>query len=177
MAAAEELFYAVIQKLRQFAENAEQDQLVLITDALEKEVEKFVLEHWFRRFNDVRYDLQDVKNEFETAILKLYMDRFERFFYNMEKVCRLLSCFGFSSEAVRLNDISTRIKGISDKLDAIKNEKDSFLSTRSRLKSKYSSRDDVFKLLEKDLESLIIVFKNALQQLKLELVRLGIGYM
>ncbi|XWS30446.1 hypothetical protein CRYUN_Cryun24cG0118500 [Craigia yunnanensis] len=147
----EALVVSIIQQLvKVTAENAQQE-LMLVT-GVEKEVEKLqsnlkaiqcVLEDaeekqirdrsvrlWIERLKEVGYDMEDVLDEWKTAILKLKIDGVESF-YVKKKICSFLTCFAGCSQVVRRHDIATKIKEINEELDEIAKDKDRYELTKS----------------------------------------------
>ncbi|XVF60183.1 hypothetical protein PTKIN_Ptkin08bG0024100 [Pterospermum kingtungense] len=90
----------------------------VVEDAEEKQIVDKGVKLWLARLKAVAYDMEDVVDEWKTAILKLEIDR-------AEKVCSFLSCFAWCRQIVRRHDIAAKIKGINEELDVIAQEKDS----------------------------------------------------
>ncbi|XVF60184.1 hypothetical protein PTKIN_Ptkin08bG0024200 [Pterospermum kingtungense] len=150
---AEALVSAIIQQLANvIADNAKQEwRLVtgvdrqvqklqrnfeaiqcLLEDAEERQFEEKSVERWLSRLKEVAYDMEDVVDEWKTAVLKLEIDGVESI-YVKKKVCSFLSCFACCRQVVRRHDIAAKIKEINEELDVIAQEKDRYeLARRER---------------------------------------------
>ncbi|KAK8633973.1 hypothetical protein V6N13_014802 [Hibiscus sabdariffa] len=84
------------------------------------------VKHWLDKFRDVSYDMEDVLDDWETAVLRLQRDGVESCTscsVRKWKVCPFISCFSSGSQIVRRYDIATKIKEINEELDQIVNDK------------------------------------------------------
>ncbi|XVF30981.1 hypothetical protein REPUB_Repub16aG0106000 [Reevesia pubescens] len=104
-----------------------------LEDAEEKQYSDKRLKHWLQRFKQVSYDMEDVLDDWKTAIQKLRTaDEAETstttFVPTYWKVCEpFVSCFSFvSDQLVRRHDIATRIKEINEDLEQIVKDKKKF---------------------------------------------------
>ncbi|XVF30986.1 hypothetical protein REPUB_Repub16aG0106400 [Reevesia pubescens] len=102
-----------------------------LEDAEEKQYSDKRLKHWLQRFKQVSYDMEDVLDDWKTAIQKLTADDSETsttFVPTYWKVCDpLVSCFSFvSDQLVRRHDIATRIKEINEELEQIVKDNNNF---------------------------------------------------
>ncbi|KAK8487924.1 hypothetical protein V6N11_014381 [Hibiscus sabdariffa] len=94
--------------------------------AEEKEYLDKRVKHWLDKFKDVSYDMEDVLDDWETAVLSLQRDGVESCSscsVRKWKVCPFISCFSSGSQIVRRYDIATKIKEINEEVDQIVNDK------------------------------------------------------
>ncbi|KAL5757624.1 hypothetical protein ACOSP7_020235 [Xanthoceras sorbifolium] len=103
----------------------------VLEDAECKQVEEAAVGDWLHKFKDLSYDIDDVLDEWNTAIQKLRIMEGENASKLVTKVCSLMSCYRFCGRRVVIHhDIANKIKGINQKLDVIATEKYGFdLST------------------------------------------------
>ncbi|KAL4379027.1 hypothetical protein GQ457_02G033530 [Hibiscus cannabinus] len=105
--------------------------------AEEKEYLDKRVKHWLDKFKDVSYDMEDVLDDWETAVLSLQRDGVESCSscsVRKWKVCPFISCFSSGSQIVRRYDIATKIKEINEELDQIVNDKVRFELTKKETK-------------------------------------------
>ncbi|GMI79133.1 hypothetical protein like AT3G14470 [Hibiscus trionum] len=84
------------------------------------------VKHWLDKFKDVSYDMEDVLDDWETAVLRLQTHGVEStssVSVRKWKVCPFISCFSTGSQIVKRYDIATKIKEINEELDQIVNDK------------------------------------------------------
>ncbi|XP_039046059.1 putative disease resistance protein RGA3 [Hibiscus syriacus] len=91
-----------------------------LEDAEEREYQDKRVKHWLDKFRDVSYDMEDVLDDWETAVRQLQRDGGS---VPKWKVCPFLSCFSSGSQTVMRYGIATKIKGINEQLDQIVNDK------------------------------------------------------
>lgn len=96
----------------------------VLADAEKKQVKEKTVEQWLQRLQEVVYEMDDVLNEWSTALLKIEIEGLENATGPQEKVCFFLSlpCFCFRRVALR-RDIAIRIQGINKELDVIASDK------------------------------------------------------
>ncbi|KAK6243391.1 hypothetical protein QUC31_009800 [Theobroma cacao] len=90
-----------------------------LEDAEEKQFINKRVQHWLDRFKQVAYDMEDVLDDWKTALDKLQTDGAETSSVPKRKVCPFVSCFSFGSQVARRHDIATRTKDINEELDKI----------------------------------------------------------
>ncbi|XP_022775512.1 putative disease resistance protein RGA3 [Durio zibethinus] len=154
---AEALVSSILKKLAAITiENARQE-LKLVTD-VEKEVEKLEsnfkaihdaledaeekqivekdVKGWLDKLKEVSYDMEDVLDEWSTALSKLQTDpELVASASTPERmVCPFISCFSFGRRVVRRHDIAIKIKGINERLDEIAKEKERYHLTKRETK-------------------------------------------
>ncbi|OMO69136.1 Disease resistance protein [Corchorus olitorius] len=165
---AEALVVAILQQLATVTAQSASRQLRLITgveaeienlesnfkaiqcvleDAEEKQLVNKSVGLWLERLKQVSYDMEDVLDEWQTALQKLDQtepaDQVEVFI--KKKVCPFISCFQssrqvvrrhqFPHQVVRRHDIAVKITKINGELDKIAREKERYqLTIRSEVK-------------------------------------------
>uniref|UniRef100_A0A6N2MJY1 NB-ARC domain-containing protein n=1 Tax=Salix viminalis TaxID=40686 RepID=A0A6N2MJY1_SALVM len=95
----------------------------VLEDAERKQVKDKAVRVWLDKLKDVCYDMDDVLDEWSTAILTWEMD--EENTRSLKKMrCSFMRspCFG-CNQVVRRRDIALKIKAVSEKLDEIAKEK------------------------------------------------------
>ncbi|KAL5757762.1 hypothetical protein ACOSP7_020373 [Xanthoceras sorbifolium] len=103
----------------------------VLADAEKRQVKEKAVGVWLDKLKDASYDMDDVLDEWNTAILKLQIEGVENAQIPKKKVCFVFSspCFCFRQVALR-RDISLKIKKINENLDSIAIDKDKYsLST------------------------------------------------
>ncbi|XWS30461.1 hypothetical protein CRYUN_Cryun24cG0119700 [Craigia yunnanensis] len=123
------LVTGVEKEVNKLESNLKAIQCVL-EDAEEKQIVQKSIKLWIERLKEVAYDMDDVLDEWNTAILKLKIDGVESF-YVKKKVCSFLSCFAGCRQVVRRHDIATKIKEINEDVDVIAKDKDMYQLTKS----------------------------------------------
>ncbi|XVF30985.1 hypothetical protein REPUB_Repub16aG0106300 [Reevesia pubescens] len=132
-----------------------------LEDAEERQYSDKRLKHWLERFKQVSYDMEDVLDDWKTALQELQTpDEAETntttFVPKYWKVCDpFVSCFSFGSDQlVRRHDIATRIKEINEELEQIVKDKANFELIKREIKeakrSEFTSFVDVSELLGRD---------------------------
>ncbi|XP_044496007.1 putative disease resistance protein RGA3 [Mangifera indica] len=98
----------------------------VLFDAEQKQMKEEAVRVWLHRLKDVCYDMEDVLDEWHTAILKLRIEggHDHNALAPKKKVCCFFPspCFGFKEVLLRC-DIAVKITDINKKLDAIAKEK------------------------------------------------------
>ncbi|KAH7565425.1 hypothetical protein JRO89_XS09G0205100 [Xanthoceras sorbifolium] len=105
----------------------------VLEDAECKQVKVKAVGDWLDKLKDVSYDIEDVLDEWNTAIQKLRIMEDENASKLVTKVCSLMSCYRFCCRrVVKRHDIAMKIKRINQTLDVIAMEKNRFpLSSNS----------------------------------------------
>ncbi|KAL5755960.1 hypothetical protein ACOSQ2_020706 [Xanthoceras sorbifolium] len=99
----------------------------VLADAEQRKVKETAVGVWLDKLKDASYDMDDVLDEWNTAILKLQIEGVENAQIPKKKVCFVFSspCFCFRQVALR-RDIGLKIKEINGNLDSIAIEKDKY---------------------------------------------------
>ncbi|XVF30983.1 hypothetical protein REPUB_Repub16aG0106200 [Reevesia pubescens] len=154
------LVTGVEKEVKRLESNFEAIQYEL-EDAEERQYSDKRLKHWLERFKQVSYDMEDVLDDWKTALQELQTpDEAETsttiFVPKYWKVCDpFVSCFSFGSDQlVRRHDIATRIKEINEELDQIVKDKANFELIKREIKEtkrpESTSFVDVSELLGRD---------------------------
>ncbi|WOK99784.1 disease resistance protein RGA3 [Canna indica] len=154
------LVRGVEEEVKRLKSNFEALQLVL-EDAEEKQYLDKFLKHWLDRFKDASYDMEDVLDDWQTAVLQspaLQTEEIESGtsgFAPWLKVCRpLFSCFSYGSQVVMRHDIATRIKEINEEVEKIVQDKARFELVKKETKqpkwSETTAFGDVSELIGRD---------------------------
>ncbi|KAL5757605.1 hypothetical protein ACOSP7_020216 [Xanthoceras sorbifolium] len=99
----------------------------VLEDAECKQVKQKDVRDWLDKLKDVSYDIEDVLDEWNTAIQKLRIMEDENASKLVTKVCSLMSCYRFCCRrVVKRHDIAMKIKHINQMLDVIAMEKNRF---------------------------------------------------
>ncbi|KAL5755792.1 hypothetical protein ACOSQ2_020538 [Xanthoceras sorbifolium] len=99
----------------------------VLEDAECKQVKEKAVGDWLDKLKDVSYDIDDVLDEWNTAIQKLRIMEDENTSKLVTKVCSLMSCYRFCGRrVVKRHDIAMKIKRINQTLDVIAMEKNRF---------------------------------------------------
>ncbi|KAH7565311.1 hypothetical protein JRO89_XS09G0184800 [Xanthoceras sorbifolium] len=103
----------------------------VLADAEQRQVTETAVGVWLDKLKDASYDMDDVLDEWNTAILKLQIEGVENAQIPKKKVCFMFSSPCLCSRQVALRrDIGLKIKEINENLDSIAIEKDKYnLST------------------------------------------------
>ncbi|KAF3450564.1 hypothetical protein FNV43_RR06653 [Rhamnella rubrinervis] len=98
----------------------------VLDDAEKKQLTDSNVRVWLNELKDVSYDMDDVLDEWCTAILKSKIKKEERHVV-LKKVCLPIpsSCFGLNLVSLRRH-IACQIKEINERLDVIAKERDNF---------------------------------------------------
>ncbi|XP_031276889.1 putative disease resistance protein RGA3 [Pistacia vera] len=101
----------------------------VLFDAETKQMKEAAVRLWLDHLKDVCYEVEDVLDEWNTAILKLRIERGHdhNALAPKKKVCCFIPspCFGFK-EVVLRRDIAVKIKNTNKKLDVIVKEKNDY---------------------------------------------------
>ncbi|XVF26901.1 hypothetical protein REPUB_Repub14bG0060300 [Reevesia pubescens] len=100
----------------------------VLVDAEKRQVKEEVVKLWVNKLQQVSYDIGDVLDEWNSAILKSQIQRDHQSL--SMKVCSCISypCFCFSRFALR-HRIASKIKRLNERLQNIAREKDAFSFT------------------------------------------------
>ncbi|KAF3451428.1 hypothetical protein FNV43_RR07523 [Rhamnella rubrinervis] len=103
-----------------------QDIKAVLDDAEKKQLTDLNVRRWLNELKDVSYDMDDVLDEWRTAILESKIKKEERHVV-LKKVCLHIpsSCFALNLMSLRRH-IACQIKEINERLDVITKEKDKF---------------------------------------------------
>ncbi|KAH1083346.1 hypothetical protein J1N35_023107 [Gossypium stocksii] len=125
-----------------------------LEDAEEKEYVDERVKLWLDKFRDVSYDMEDVLNEWETAVQQFQTDPSGSASVRKWKVCPFGSCFSSGSQVVRRYNIATKIKEINEKVDEIVKDKVKFELIQREIKQpkrpETTSFDVVSELIGRD---------------------------
>ncbi|KAJ6882805.1 disease resistance protein RGA3 isoform X6 [Populus alba x Populus x berolinensis] len=97
----------------------------VLEDADRKQVRDKAVRDWLDKLKDACYDMDDVLDEWSTAILRWKMEEAEENTHSRQKIwCSFLGspCFCFN-QVVRRRDIALKIKEVSEKVDDIAKER------------------------------------------------------
>ncbi|KAJ6856159.1 disease resistance protein RGA3 [Populus alba x Populus x berolinensis] len=99
----------------------------VFADAEERQLKDQLVKHWLDQLKDVSYDMDDILDEWGTAIAKSKMKVNEHPRKTAKKVCSFMifSCFRFREVGLR-HDIAHKIRGLNERIDKIVVEKDRF---------------------------------------------------
>jgi predicted dinucleotide-utilizing enzyme len=99
----------------------------VFADAEERQLKDQLVKHWLDQLKDVSYDMDDILDEWGTAIAKSKMKVNEHPRKIAKKVCSfmIISCFRFREVGLR-RDIAHKIRGLNERIDKIVVEKDRF---------------------------------------------------
>ncbi|GKV07229.1 hypothetical protein SLEP1_g19027 [Rubroshorea leprosula] len=106
----------------------------LLDDAEERETRDKSIKLWLHRLKEASIDMEDVLDEWNTALLKWKMNKAQNSVSVLQKkVCHFISCF-CSRPVVKLHGVAVQIKKINGRLDEIAKQKDrySFVSREIR---------------------------------------------
>ncbi|GLT90101.1 hypothetical protein SLE2022_080530 [Rubroshorea leprosula] len=119
-----------IDKLRSNLESVR----ALLDDAEERGKRNQSIKLWLHRLKEASLDMEDVLDEWNTALLKWKMNDAQNAVSVLQKkVCHFISCFCFR-RVVKLHGVAVQIKEINRRLDEIAKQKDrySFVSREIR---------------------------------------------
>jgi hypothetical protein len=100
---------------------------VVFADAEERQLKDQLVKHWVDQLKDVSYDMDDILDEWGTAIAKSKMKVNEHPRKTAKKVCSFMifSCLCFREVGLR-RDIAHKIRGLNERIDKIVVEKNRF---------------------------------------------------
>ncbi|GKV07203.1 hypothetical protein SLEP1_g19001 [Rubroshorea leprosula] len=115
----------VEKEINKLSSNLESIQ-TLLQDVEERQIKDRSIRNWLTKLKDVCYDMEDVLDEWNTALLKFEIDEADLENFDLCKVCcPFIPCFSFGRQVVHRRDIALKIKEINERLDVIAKEKDS----------------------------------------------------
>jgi hypothetical protein len=120
------LVVGVKNEVKKLTSNFQAIQAVL-ANAEERQLKDQLVKHWLDQLKDVSYDMDDVLDEWGTAIAKSQSKVNEHPRKNTRKVCSFMifSCFRFREVGLR-HDIALKIKELNERIDGIAIEKNRF---------------------------------------------------
>jgi len=120
------LVVGVKNEVKKLTSNFQAIQAVL-ANAEERQLKDQLVKHWLDQLKDVSYDMDDVLDEWGTAIAKSQSEVNEHPRKNTRKVCSFMifSCFRFREVGLR-RDIALKIKELNERIDGIAIEKNMF---------------------------------------------------
>jgi len=120
------LVVGVDNEVEKLASNFRAIQAVF-ADAEERQLKDQLVKHWLDQLKDVSYDMDDVLDEWGTAIAKSQSKVNQHPRKNTRKVCSFMifSCFRFREVGLR-RDIALKIKELNERIDGIAIEKNRF---------------------------------------------------
>ncbi|GKV51305.1 hypothetical protein SLEP1_g57974 [Rubroshorea leprosula] len=124
------LVTGVGKEIKRLEENLESIQ-ALLDDAEERQMKDKSIKIWLERLKEVSYDMEDVLDEWNTALLKSQLYEADQNIFSLfvGKVCHLcLSCF-CCGQVVHRRGIALKIKDINERLDEIAKAKDRYQLT------------------------------------------------
>ncbi|XP_011045059.1 PREDICTED: putative disease resistance protein RGA3 [Populus euphratica] len=130
------LVVGVKNEVKKLTSNFQAIQAVL-ANAEERQLKDQLVKHWLDQLKDVSYDLDDVLDEWGTAIAKSQSKVNEHPRKNTRKVCSFMifSCFRFREVRLR-HDIALKIKELNERIDGIVVEKNKFDFKSSKVEIK-----------------------------------------
>ncbi|KAB5513654.1 hypothetical protein DKX38_027560 [Salix brachista] len=120
------LVAGVKNEVRKLESNFQAIQAVLV-DAEQRQLKEESIKRWMGQLKDVSYDMDDVLDEWSTAIAKSQMKVNEHPRKTIKKVCSFMifSCFCFREVGLRC-DVARKIQTVNDRIDGIVSEKKKF---------------------------------------------------
>ncbi|XP_017976559.1 PREDICTED: putative disease resistance protein RGA1 [Theobroma cacao] len=115
-----------------------------LEDGEEKQFVNKRVQYWLDRFKQVSYDIEDVLDDWKTALHKLQTDGVETSSVKRRKVWPLSSYFSFGTQVARRHDIATRIKEINEELDEIAKDRVRIELIKSEIKQPNRSESTSF---------------------------------
>ncbi|XP_059640478.1 putative disease resistance protein RGA3 [Cornus florida] len=101
----------------------------VLNDADKRQIKEEAVKDWLEKLKDASHDVDDLLDEWNTAMLKQQINRIQSppITKKKNKVFPFIkfSCFSFNQLALR-HDIAVKIKGFNERLDLIANEKDKY---------------------------------------------------
>ncbi|KAB5513718.1 hypothetical protein DKX38_027624 [Salix brachista] len=120
------LVAGVKNEVRKLESNFQAIQAVL-ADAEQRRLKEESIKRWMGQLKDVSYDMDDVLDEWSTAIAKSQMKVNEHPRKTIKKVCSFMifSCFCFREVGLR-SHVARKIQTLNDRIDGIVREKNTF---------------------------------------------------
>lgn len=136
-----------------------------LDDAEMRQIKEKAVKVWLEKLKLITYGIDDVLDEWSTAIIKQQIESLEKPPTPKTKVCSYIAspCFSFSRVVLR-HDIALKIKELNERLDLIANEKERY-NFRSIRKSEEPDRQkttsfiDVLEVYGRDQDKKTIVNK------------------
>ncbi|XP_031263375.1 putative disease resistance protein RGA3 [Pistacia vera] len=125
------LVVGVDEEVKKLRSNLEDIEAVLV-DAEERQVKEKTVTLWLDRLKHASYDIEDVLDEWNYAMLKQQIEGVEYAAVPKKKVCFFFpsSCFSFKQVSLRQvvlrHDIAMKIKEVNENLDVIAKQKDRY---------------------------------------------------
>ncbi|XP_022774356.1 putative disease resistance protein RGA3 [Durio zibethinus] len=107
-----------------------------LEDAEQRQIVEKSVKGWLDKLKEVSYDMEDVLDEWSTALSKLQTDPELDVSASIPKRMKtsITSCVSSFCQVVRRHDIASKIKGINERLDEIAKEKDRYHLTKIETK-------------------------------------------
>ncbi|KAF9660614.1 hypothetical protein SADUNF_SadunfUnG0007700 [Salix dunnii] len=120
------LVAGVKNEVRKLESNFQAIQAVL-ADAEQRQLKEESIKRWMGQLKDVSYDMDDVLDEWSTAIAKSQTKVNEHPRKTIKKVCSFMifSCFCFREVGLRFH-VARKIQTLNDRIDGIVREKNTF---------------------------------------------------
>jgi len=130
------LVVGVKNEIKKLTSNFQAIQAVL-ANAEERQLKDQLVKHWLDQLKDVSYDMDDVLDEWGTAIAKSQSKVNEHPRKNTRKVCSFMifSCFRFREVGLRCR-VAYKIKELNERIDGIVVEKNKFDFKSSKVEIK-----------------------------------------
>ncbi|XP_031277193.1 putative disease resistance protein RGA3 [Pistacia vera] len=125
------LVVGVDKEVEKLKSNLEAIKAVLV-DAEERQVKEETIKLWLERLKHASYDIEDVLDEWNYATLKMQIEGVEYAVVPKKKVCFFFpsSCFSFKQVSLRQvvlrHDIAMKIKEVTENLDDIAKQKNTY---------------------------------------------------
>ncbi|XP_044474622.1 putative disease resistance protein RGA4 [Mangifera indica] len=120
------LVVGVDEEVKKLSSNLEAIQAVLV-DAEARQVTETAVGRWLDQLKQASYDIEDVLDEWNYAILKQKLEGVEDATGPKKKVCFFFPSYCFSFKQVSLrNDIAIKIKEVNENLDVITKQKERY---------------------------------------------------
>ncbi|XP_044474891.1 putative disease resistance protein RGA3 [Mangifera indica] len=120
------LVVGVDEEVKKLSSNLEAIQAVLV-DAEARQVTETAVRRWLDQLKQASYDIEDVLDEWNYAILKQKLEGVEDATGPKKKVCFFFPSYCFSFKQVSLrNDIAIKIKEVNENLDVITKQKERY---------------------------------------------------
>ncbi|KAL6335473.1 hypothetical protein AAG906_029716 [Vitis piasezkii] len=118
-----------VKKEVQYLTKVLQTIRAVVADAEKRQVTEERVKVWLERLKDMAYQMEDVVDEWSTAVLKLQIERVENAAMPKKKVsfcCIIPSPFICFKQVASRHDIAHKIKDIKEQLDDIERERTRF---------------------------------------------------